>query len=397
MPEFTCICLNTGGRKVKININAVSETEAASNLKSRGFTVIEVEINSALNPFIFLSRVKRKEVILFFTMFATLLKSDVSISEAVGILEDQAESLALKKILGNLRERIEAGGSLSEAMEENEKVFTKMGVNMVRAGELGGILDVSLERVAKHLEESAALRLKMILSLMYPSIILVVALVVVIFLVVFVIPKFATILGSGKLPPNTRFLLDSSDYLQNNWKKILIGISGFLCFVIFLFKNEQTKPYIDKYVLKVPVIGQILRFGAIVRFTKTMAALLGSSINLVDALKASGETIENRAVNSVIENMTTKVLSGESLSSALENNKIFTPMTKALIKIGEHSGLMDQSMNTAGELHEKMLEDKIAKMSAMIEPMLIIVLGVIVGYVAWGLISGMLAMYTGAV
>jgi type IV pilus assembly protein PilC len=232
---------------------------------------------------------------------------------------------------------------------------------------------------------------------MYPSIVLVVAVVVVIFLVVFVIPKFATILGSGKLPANTQFLLDLSDYLQNNWKKIAIGISGFLVLVFVLFKNESTKPYTDKYILKFPVIGPVLRFGAIVRFTKTMAALLGSSINLVDALRASGETIENRAVNSVIEDMTNKVLSGESLSFALENNNIFTPMTKALIKIGEHSGLMDESMNTAGELHEKILEDKIAKMSAMIEPLLIIVLGTIVGYVAWGLISGMLAMYTGAV
>ena len=397
MPDYTCVCLNTGGRKVKININAISETEAAANLKGRGFTVIEVEEKYASNPFLFLSRVKRKEVILFFTMFATLLKSDVSISEAVGILEDQAESLALKKIVSDLREKIESGVSLSDAMAENEKVFTKMGVNMVRAGELGGILDVSLERVAKHLEESAALRAKMILSFMYPSIVLVVAVVVVIFLVVFVIPKFATILGSGKLPANTQFLLDLSDYLQNNWKKIAIGISGFLVLVFVLFKNESTKPYTDKYILKFPVIGPVLRFGAIVRFTKTMAALLGSSINLVDALRASGETIENRAVNSVIEDMTNKVLSGESLSFALENNNIFTPMTKALIKIGEHSGLMDQSMNTAGELHEKILEDKIAKMSAMIEPILIIVLGTIVGYVAWGLISGMLAMYTGAV
>jgi type IV pilus assembly protein PilC len=397
MPDYTCVCLNTGGRKVKININAISETEAAANLKGRGFTVIEVEEKYASNPFLFLSRVKRKEVILFFTMFATLLKSDVSISEAVGILEDQAESLALKKIVSDLREKIESGVSLSDAMAENEKVFTKMGVNMVRAGELGGILDVSLERVAKHLEESAALRAKMILSFMYPSIVLVVAVVVVIFLVVFVIPKFATILGSGKLPANTQFLLDLSDYLQNNWKKIAIGISGFLVLVFVLFKNESTKPYTDKYILKFPVIGPVLRFGAIVRFTKTMAALLGSSINLVDALRASGETIENRAVNSVIEDMTNKVLSGESLSFALENNNIFTPMTKALIKIGEHSGLMDESMNTAGELHEKILEDKIAKMSAMIEPLLIIVLGTIVGYVAWGLISGMLAMYTGAV
>lgn len=394
MPEFSCSCLNTQGRKVSISINASSEREASGILRDRGLVVINiVEAGEGFN-LDFLSRVKRKEVILFFRMFASLVKSDVSVSEAVSILEDQAESVALRKIITEIREHIESGGSISDAMEPHERFFTPMAVNMIRAGELGGILDIALERIAQQLEESAELRSKILLSLMYPSIVVVVTLILVFFLSTFVIPRFASLLGTSSLPANTQFLLDASDFIQKNGFKIVGYFSAFIGGIIVLARAEATRDVTHRMALEFPVVGEVLRYGAIVRFSKTMSALLESNINLIDALKASGDTISNRAVNAVVERMIQRVLSGDSLSSALEGDSVFTPMMKAMVKIGEHSGLMDESMHTSGELHEKILENKIARMSAMIEPALIIMIGIVVGYVVWGLISGMLALYS---
>jgi type IV pilus assembly protein PilC len=157
----------------------------------------------------------------------------------------------------------------------------------------------------------------------------------------------------------------------------------------------QARLAFDRHKLKIPVIGSIFRFSAIVQFSRTFSALLESRIPLVEALGATGATISNTAIKQVIDNMIERVLSGELLSSGIEKKSVFTPMVRAMMKIGEESGLMDEAMDTVAELHEKMLEDKIARMSSLIEPVLIIVLGGIVGFVAWGLIAGMLAMYSG--
>jgi type IV pilus assembly protein PilC len=396
MPNFRYTAIDVEGNKVKSTINAPDEGAAGRLLSGDGFIIQEiVELKGAdagKKGFSIGGGVGTKELILFFRMFSALINSNVTISDSMTILQMQAESKAMKNALISIKSDIESGMPLSDAFSRYPKIFTPLVTNMIKAGELGGILDVVLDRISDFIESSAALRGKMFLSMIYPTVVFIVTLIVVGFLVGFVIPRFAPLLKGRALPSNTQFLLDVSEVLQANIVGILVGVAILTLVIIILMTTQATRIYIDKWKIYVPVLGPVMRYGAIVQFAKTFASLLESGITLIDALKAVGDTVPNLEAKRLIAGMNGKVLAGETLSSALRGQKFFTPMVVAMIKIGEETGLMDQSMNTVGELHEKVLINKIAKMTAMIEPALIICLGGLVGYVAWGLVAGMLAM-----
>lgn len=400
MPHFKYTGFDAKGDRVKGALQAPDMGSAAERLRGQGLLITDLAESQASASFsagdalAMLGRVGTKDIVLFFRMFSALMASRVTVTESIEILQEQTENRKLKRVLGAVQARIEGGEPLSAAMADHPRVFPTVAVSMIRAGELGGILDVVLERISEYLEAKAALRSKMIISMIYPSVVVVVSAVVVIFLVTFVIPKFATLMGGRQLPANTQFLLDTAGFLTTNAMAIALGAAGgFLGFVI-IFSVPATRVLFDRYKIHIPVLGPIFRFGVIVQFSKTMAALLESGITLVDSLKAASETMTNEAARLQIDVMNNRVVAGEPLSSAFEKDRFFTPMVKALVRIGEHSGLMDQAMHTVADLHEKILRDKIARMTAMIEPVLIIVLGGVVGYVAWGLVAGMLAMYS---
>ncbi|MCG8642529.1 MAG: type II secretion system F family protein [Desulfobacterales bacterium] len=399
MPIFEYVAVDSSGGKIKNTITAPDEGAAARLLQDDGFIIQNIrELTGAaadLSRFSLFQRVSNKQVVLFFRMFSSLIHSNVSVSEAMGILVMQAESRTMKKALINIKSDIEGGVRLSDAFARYPRIFEPLVTNMIRAGELGGILDVVLDRISDFLEGRAALKRKMILSLIYPTVVLVVTLAVVGFFVGFVIPRFASLLQGRQLPANTQFLLDVSQFLQTNMLGIGIGFFILAGTIVLLMKTEITRLYIDRYKIYLPVIGPILRYGTIVQFSKTFASLLESGITLIDGLKSVSGTVANLEVKRLIEEMTEKVLGGQALSVALQGQFFFTPMFVAMIKIGEETGLMDMAMRSVEDLHEKILVDKIAKMTAMIEPALIITLGVIVGYVAWGLVAGMFALYAG--
>lgn len=403
MTTFVCTALNAEGRRVREIVTAPDREAAAARLRDAGLTLLEIRedvtgrtgISAGGGLLACLGVVRTRDMVLFFRMFSSLIESNVTISEAMEILHEQAENRKLKIVIGEVKARIEGGTPLSDAMAAHPKVFSETITNMIRAGELGGILDTVLVRISDYLESRAALRSKMIMSMIYPSVVVVVAVVVVIFLVTFVIPRFAGLLGGRKLPANTQFLLDLAAFLTKNAVPIVLSFMGGVAALVLLLALPEARVHVDRNKIHIPIIGPVFRYGVIVQFSKTFAALLESGITLVEALRATSATVSNLAVRGMIEKMNDKVLAGEPLSTAFEGNRFFTPMVGAMVKIGEHSGLMDQAMITVGELHERILADKIARMSAMIEPVLIIVLGGIVGYVAWGLISGMLALYTG--
>ncbi len=398
MPIFKYTAIDPEGNKVKNTINAPDEGAAGRLLKGDNFIVQQlIEVKGAAagkKNFTIGAGVRTKEIILFFRMFSSLINSNVTISEAMGILQMQAESRTMKNALTDIKSDIESGVPLSDAFARYPKIFSPLVTNMIRAGELGGILDVVLDRISDFLESRAALKGKMILSMIYPSVVFIVTMIVVGFLVGFVIPKFSTLLQGRRLPANTQLLLDMADFMQTNILEISIGIIILILLIIILMTTKGTRLHIDRLKIYVPVIGPVMRYGVIVQFAKTFASLLESGITLINALKAVGDTVPNLEAKRLIARMNEKVLAGETLSSALRDQRFFTPMVVAMIKIGEQTGLMDQSMTTVGELHEKILTDKISRMTAMIEPALIITLGGLVGYVAWGLIAGMLTMYS---
>ncbi|NDY73623.1 hypothetical protein DO021_17910 [Desulfobacter hydrogenophilus] len=398
MPIFKYSAVDPEGNKIKNTITAPDEGAAGRLLTADGFIIQEIhELTGAAagmgtTPFSF--GVGTKELVLFFRMFSSLIHSNLSISESMGILHMQSESRTMRNALINVKGEIEAGVRLSDAFAKYPKIFSTLVVNMIRAGELGGILDVVLVRISDYLEGKAALRRKMVLSMIYPAVILVVTVGVIGFFMGFVIPKFASLLQGRSLPANTQFLLDSSEFLQSNVLGILTGSFIVTGLIVLLLATPSTRIYIDRYKIYVPVIGPIMRYGVIVQFSRTFASLLESGITLIDSLNSVAGTVPNLEVQQLIDEMNQRVMAGLALSSALKGKKFFTPMFQAMIKIGEETGLMDQSMRSVENLHNQILESKIDKMTAMIEPVLIMILGSIVGYVAWGLVAGMFALYT---
>jgi type IV pilus assembly protein PilC len=397
MPFYECRVMNQGGNLVQLRIEAESLGAAAAEARARGVTLISVEEAGAgagfgtFSPTQFLP-VTTKDKVLMFRMLTTLVKSEITVIQAIRILRDQAGRKNVKAVLADVLSRVEGGSPLSEAMSRHPRVFSTMIVNLVRAGEMGGILDIVFQRVADYLERRATLRKKMMMSFFYPGIVLVVGIGVVLFMVLFVIPRFMGLI-QGRLPPVTQFLMDSTAFLLDNGLNILIGLGVGLGGLVVMHALPLTRYYLDRYKIYLPVVGPIIRLGLVVSFSRTFSVLLESRIPMVEALRATSATIRNTAVNNFLDQAVDRVLAGEPLSATLKDSWAFTPITMALTNIGEHSGLMSESMLTVAKVHEELLEDKIARMSAMVEPALILTLGGVVGLVIYGLISGMLAMY----
>jgi type IV pilus assembly protein PilC len=397
MPNYRYSAINPDGSMIKDTVEAPDETSAVNRLRQNGVTVIDIFMksgNASAGGFSFtMGWVGTGEIVLFFRMFSALINSNIPISEAITILYDQAEGRKFKSVLGDIRGSIEGGTPLSQAMSAHPRVFDELLTGMVRAAEMGGILDTILERIADFLESRASLKRKVITSMIYPAVVAIASIVVVVFMVTFVIPKFVLLLGGKKLPANTQFLLDVSNFFNSHVMGISITAAGAVALVIILHILPETRLIIDRYKIFIPVIGPVFRYGVVVDFANILASLLKSGITLVDALKAAGDTIANLDVRMRMEEMNDKVQGGEPLSLVLVGERFFPAMVVGMVKVGEHSGLMDQAWDTVAKIFEKLLANKIDRMSAMVEPVLILVLGGLVGYVAWGLVAGMLAMY----
>jgi len=393
--------MDPGGKMTSLTIEAESVAAAAAEARARGVTLISVEeTGSGVGAGAFsLSRflpVTNKDRVLLFRMLSTLVKSEVTVAEAIRILHDQTEKMNVKNVLADVLARVEGGSPLSDALGHHPRVFPEMVVNLIRAGEMGGILDTVFERIADFLERRANLRKKLIMSFFYPGIVLVVGIAVVIFLVVFVIPRFMELI-QGQMPPITQFLMDTTEFFQENGQQMLMAVGAGAGLLVLMHALPLTRYYLDRYKMKLPIVGQIFRLGVVVSFARTFGLLLESRIPMVESLRAASATLSNTAVQHFLDGAVDRVMAGDPLSATLKDSWAFTPITRSLASVGEYSGLMSESMVTVADVHEKILEDKIARMNAMVEPALILFLGGVVGFVVWGLISGMLAMYQGAV
>lgn len=397
MPQYRYVAVNGDGQRIKNTIEAADESTAAARLRQQGITVIQLDEkppgSGGGSWSLPLGGVRKADLVLFFRMFSALVNSNVPISEAIGILHDQTGGRAFKAVLKDVQQGIEGGLPLSQAMAAHPRVFDTLLTGMVRAAEMGGILDSILERIATFMESQALLKRKLVTSMIYPGIVALVAVGTVVFLVSFVIPKFATLLGGGQMPANTQFLLDVSTFVTQH-AVMLVGFAlGSVALAIVSLKLPETRELVHRYRVFVPVLGPVFRFSVVVQFSTTLAALLKSGITVVDGLKAANETVSDLNVRRKIDILNDKVAGGEPLSMAMAQDRFFPPMVLAMVQVGEYSGLMDEAWETIGSIFEKLLSDRIARMSAMMEPLLMLVLGGIVGYVAWGLIAGMMAMY----
>lgn len=400
MPIYGYSAMNAKGEVSRSTIAASSVADAASALLAKGLTpmaIDEVEEGAGVDPLKYLSkfgRIRFREIVLFLRMMAAMIGSGITITEAISVMYEQTINRKFKYVLGEVKMQIEGGISFSDALGRQKGVFPDEVINMIRAGEAGGILENVLSDLVVFLEKRIALKKMIIRSITYPAVVFVVAIVVVIFLVGFVIPRFTVLLQGGQLPWNTQLLLDISTFMTENARQLFTGLFAGIATFVVLMVVQQTRFYIDKYKIYLPVFGNISRLSAIVQFARTLGSLLSSGIALVEALAITGDTITNRSLQADLEKVVEKVASGDQFSEALAESRMVTSLMVAMVRIGEQTGNLDKQISLVAELYEEVLEDRIKAMTSMIEPGLIIFLGVVVGFVAWALVAGMLSMYT---
>jgi len=332
-------------------------------------------------PFQLIKSVSTKELATFTRQFAVMLEAGLDIVKSLDILVEQQKNQYFKNILKEVKVKVETGSSLSEALEQYPKIFDKLYIQMIRAGESSGNIDVTLNRLATYLEKMAALKSKVIHALIYPGVIISITIVVISIIMLFVIPKFAEIYQSaGKaLPLPTQILISVS----HNFGKILLGfiasLVGFVVFVKVYRRSEEGKYKTDKVLLSLPILGKLFHKAAVARIARTLGNLVGGGVPLLQALSIAGETAGNKVLEKAMEEIKINVSSGQSIADPMFFTGVFPYLLVEMVRIGEYSGRLDDMLNKAADFFEEEVDRTVNTLSTLIEPILIVILGVVVG------------------
>ena len=348
----------------------------ASRIREKG-TGLETELTIPG----FGAKVKPKEVSLFTRQFATMIDAGLPIVQCLDILTEQSESKLLRKTIHDIRLDVEGGSTLADAMAKHPKIFDNLYVNMVQAGEAGGVLNTILNRVALFIEKANKLKRKVKGAMIYPTTILAVAVIVVAILLIFVIPVFAELYGSmGKaLPAPTQITINISNWFVANWYFMFGGLIGIVVAIRAYYQTEQGRMNIDRIMLHLPVVGDLLRKVAVARFSQNMAILLSSGVPILDGLAITAKTAGNRVVEKAIMDSRVSISQGKTVAEPLRESKIFPPMVCQMVAVGENTGGLDGMLRKVAELYEEEVDDAVANLTALMEPLIMVVLGVILG------------------
>ncbi len=326
-------------------------------------------------------RIRMKEIVHFTRQFATMVNSGLPLVQCLDILSQQTENKFLSKSVREVQADVESGATLADALRNHPKVFTDLYVNMVAAGEAGGILDTVLLRLSVFLEKNEALVRKVKGAMIYPGVILSVAVVAVTVLLVFVIPTFESMFSSVDLalPAPTRFVIWLSDMIQNYWWLILGVIAATIWSVRMYYKTAAGRLALDKLLLRVPVLGDLLRKTAVARFTRTLGTLLASGVSILDGLEITARTAGNRVIHDAVMRSRSSIAGGETIAEPLKQSGVFPPMVTQMINVGEQTGTIDEMLDKIADFYDDEVDTAVEALLSAMEPILIVFLGVVVG------------------
>lgn len=380
-------------------INAISRRDAIMKLREEGIRVLELKEvpESFLTKDITIGNpVKFQHFVIYLRQFATLLKAGVTVVEATKILSEQTDSKYLKKTLKDVEQDLRDGKPLSEAVGKHKKIFSPMFINMVRAGEAGGNLDNTLERLADHYEKQNKSRQKIKAALAYPIVVGIIAIGVVIFLLAFVVPSFEQTFADlgAELPAITKFVLGASDFMQVYWWLIVLMFIGLFVGIMVFKSNKQTKYYWDYFVLRIPVFGKLMQKAVLARMTRTLSSLFSSSVPILQSLDIVESVVENEVIARVIKSSRDSLERGDSLTGPMEKHWAFPPLVTQMIAIGEETGSLDAMLGKVADFYETEVETATDQIKSLIEPMMIVVLAGIVGVIVLSIMMPMFSMYS---
>jgi type IV pilus assembly protein PilC len=382
MPTYQYTVKDKAAQPVTGMIDAASEAEVVQLLHKKGLTVISIKSvkkKSATRPR--RGKVKMDDLVIFSRQLATLIDSGIPLVGALGILVEQVENPVLRDVVSGVRRDVESGLSFCESLTRYPRVFSIFFINMVRAGETSGMLDDVLERVATYLEKTAALTRKVKSSLIYPAVVITMAILITAVLLIKVVPTFKGIFDmlGGTLPLPTRVLIGISDVVRRMFLFLAIILVG----VSFLFKryiNTKRGRYnFDKALLRLPILGLLFCKVAVAKFARTLSTLVKSGVSILDALSIVAKTSGNSVVEEAVNNSLHSVREGEPIAQPLIRSRVFPPMVTAMIGVGEQTGKLEAMLTKIADFYDEQVDTAVAGLTSMIEPLVIGFLGIIVG------------------
>jgi general secretion pathway protein F len=386
MATFRYSAYRPDGREVTGVLEAETARDARSRLRKDGLFPREIaagEETAGRSPLKLLRGVGLPELSLMTRRLATLLGSSVPVFEAIATLHEQEQPGTLKNVLSRVRERLAEGAGLAKALEAEPRVFNESYVSMVAAGEASGALDIVLERLAEFMEDQDAVRSKVVTSLAYPLLMVIVGTGVMIFLLAFVIPKIVTVFENNKaaLPLITVLLIKVSTLLRKGWWALL-GLAALAAYAWHRVKRrEEVRIWRDRIVLRLPLVGPLVQRLILSRFAKVLGLLLMSGVPVIRALEITGEVVVNRTYRAFLQGVKEELIQGRSLSASLRNSPLFPPLLVHMIGVGEKSGQLENMLIKAGAAFEKEFDASISRSMALLEPLLVLGMGVCVGLV----------------
>ncbi len=386
MAQFKYTARNTAGKTVEGLIEAPIQRVASDKLRSQRYTVVslnEVKVGDSLlsriNPF--KKGVTSKDLVVFSRQLATLVSAGVPIVQGLTILGEQIQSPVFRQVIGGIRTDIESGIAIADAMKKHPKAFSELYVSMIRAGETGGVLDAILERLSAYLEAAEELRGKVKGAMVYPLVISGVAGAVTLFLLIAVIPTFKNVFASfgGELPLPTRILLSVSDFLRHNFIYLLIiPVGGVIAFKRW-YKTQKGATTVDGLMIRIPVIGDLLKKVAVSKFTRTLGTLIKSGVPILQALDTVAKTAGNKVVEASIMSARESIREGEKIADPMKASGIFPPMVIQMISVGEETGNLEIMLTKIADFYDQEVDTAVKAMTSLIEPVIICVMGVVIG------------------
>lgn len=397
MARFRYVGRTYSGKKSGV-LNAPSRNAALQELKGKGIRIIEfeeVEESIWSKDIVIGNAIKLQDYVIFLRQFATLIRAGVTIIDSIKILTEQTESKMLKKTLQAMEQDLREGISLSSSAKKHERIFTPMFVNLVEAGELGGNMEETLERLATHFEKQHYTQQKIKSALSYPLVVGLIALVAVIFLLTSVVPTFVDLFDSfgSELPPLTKFVLGASDFMQSFWWLVILLFVGIGFGLYFLKSNPVTKYYMDYILFKMPIFGKLLRKSAIARMTRTLSSLFSSSVPIFQSLTIVQKVTNNEVISKVLEESKQALERGESLTEPMKDHWVFPPLVTQMMAIGENTGSLDEMLSKVADFYEKEVDTATDQLKSIIEPLMIVVLAGIVGLIVASILIPMFEVF----
>lgn len=400
MPVFEYRVRDRSGKVMKSQMEADTLAQVRDALRAKNLMIVEIKppktgLSADVKiPFLDDRPPNLKQVSVFSKQLATLINAGVPLVQSLAILQRQVDHKGFQGVVKAMRGDVESGTPLSETINKYPKIFNRLYVNLVRAGETSGTLDSVLERIAAFQEKELALRGKIKSALTYPAVVLVFAILITYFLLTTIVPQFANILTqlNAPLPTITKVLMAVSDFLRHS-VLILIAIVAVVVFAYrWYYSTPKGRHVIDDVKLRIPIFGALIQKSAISSFARTFGLLISSGVNIIESLEITKGTANNAIVEDTIENAKNVVMVGDQMSSSLATSKIFPPMVVSMVSIGEETGSLDSMLGKVGDFYDREVDEAVESMTAAIEPLMIVFLGGIVGTIVAGMFLPMFSI-----